>query len=111
MNEVLGPDGKEIPDGLCVKYNGKLFPYRQVGPKLLNVDNDRFARLGLATQMGDQFNLILLAFHCLAKDVYSRDPKGSKEFLDFAKQIKMNIIDKSRNEIDIAAELEKIVGS
>ena len=109
--ELLGPDGKPVPGVLCVEVNGQKYPYRVVGEQIINENNHKLVDLAILTQCGDQFNMILLMFYSLAKDLYSRQPEGSKCFLDIAKQLNINILDKARQELDVAKELEKIVGS
>jgi hypothetical protein len=44
----------------------------------------------------------------LARDMYSRDPEGSHEFLDFMQELGLIIIDKDRNKIDVCDELLKV---
>lgn len=108
MSELLGPDGLAIPKTVCVEYQGKLYPSRVVNASVLNNKDPRVAMLGVLAQMGDSDNLTWLALMALAKDIYSRHPAGTREFQDVAKQLGLVLIDRDRNEIDIAAELSKI---
>jgi hypothetical protein len=59
-------------------------------------------------QMGDQTNIMWLGMLTLARDMYSRDPEGSHEFLDFMQELGLIIIDKDRNKIDVCDELLKV---
>ena len=109
-SKLLGPDGKPIPDAQAVKYNGHTYPYRVINQEVLqHVKIDpMIGIMAIAVQMGDQNNLLWLALAALAKDVYSRQPQGSQEFLQLAKELKLNIIDVDRNSTDIAEELSKL---
>lgn len=108
--KLKGPDGNPIPRNLCVEVGEYLFPYRVISKEILNAENSKIRDLAILTQSTDQFNMILLALLSLAKDIYSRDPKGSTHFYDICKQLKMNILDADRKTIDIEKVLEKVLG-
>lgn len=108
MAELLGPDGKAIPKTVCVEYDGRLYPSRVVNEAVINHKDSRVALIGVLTQIGDSDNLTWLALLALAKDIYTRQPEGSREFQKVAHQLGLILIDKDRNETDIADELSKI---
>lgn len=106
---LLGPDGKPVPKGTAVLYNGKHYPYRVVNQEVfetMSID-PKVGQMATLIQMGDQNNLIWLGMMTLAKDIYSRQPEGSRHFEDLVKQLNMNIIDLERKSTDIAQELNK----
>lgn len=115
-SKLLGPDGRAVPESLCVTYNGKKYPYRVIDEEVfasIKV-NPMVALMGVVVQMGDQNNLLWLAMLTLAKDLYSRDadhgcgPSRTREFEALAKQLNLNIIDMERNSTSIADELSKV---
>ncbi|NDC22575.1 MAG: hypothetical protein EBZ49_00370 [Proteobacteria bacterium] len=108
MSDLIGPDGKPIPKTLCVEYGGRLYPYRLVNPEQLNNKDPRIGLLGVLIQMGDQTQLTWLSLLALAKDIYSRNPKGTREFQKLAESVGLVIIDGERHELDVAQELGKI---
>ena len=119
-SKLLGPDGRAVPESLCVTYNGKKYPYRVIDEEVfasIKV-NPMVALMGVVVQMGDQNNLLWLAMLTLAKDMYSRDQNvidtegrpvpPTREFETLAKQLNLNIIDMERNSTSIADELSKV---
>lgn len=104
---ILGPDGKPIPETLCVRYGGRVFPYRLINQDILREKDPRIGLMGVLVQMGDTNNLMWLMMLTLAKDLYSRMPEGSREFEKLAKEMGLVIVDGNRGEIDIAQELNQ----
>lgn len=111
-NKLLGPDGRAIPETLCVTYDGKKYPYRVIDEEVFaSIKTDpMIALLGVVVQMGDQNNLLWLALLALAKDIYSMHPgpnptRPTREFESLAKQLNLNIIDMERNSTSIYDEL------
>jgi hypothetical protein len=105
--ELLGPDGKPVPKGTAVLHNGRYYPYRVVNQEVFEAA-DVDPKVGLMAtliQMGDQNNLIWLGLMELAKDIYSRNPEGSRHFESLVKQLNMNILDLERKSTDIAQDL------
>lgn len=107
---LLGPDGKPIPKGVTIKYNGKIYPYRIVNQEVFAIAKiePQVAFMGLLVQMGDMNNLTFLAMLALAKDIYSRQPEGSRHFEELVKQLNMNIIDIERNSTSMTEELKNL---
>lgn len=111
-DKLLGPDGKPIKRSLSIEYAGKRYPYRVVDQDVLAATkvDPITGFMGCLVQMGDMNNLTWLAMLALAKDIYSRQPDGSRYFEDLVKEINMNIIDMERSSTSIADELKKILG-
>lgn len=109
MTKLLGPDGRPVPQTLTVEYNGKKYPYRIIDQEVFSTAkvDPMVGFMASLVQMGDQNNLVWLGMLALAKDIYSRNPEGSKEFLNLAEQINMNIIDIERNSTSVSDELVK----
>ena len=117
-SKLLGPDGKPVPQTMCVEFDGRVYPSRVVDKEVLNQKDPRVALMGVLVQMGDTDNLMWLAMLALAKDIYARDPKPSmgaltgpalpREFQRVAQQLGMVIIDRDRNELNVGEELSKI---
>ena len=109
MSELLGPDGKPVPKGTAVQFNGKFYPYRVVNQEVFEAAqiDHKVGMMACLVQMGDMNNIIWLGLMTLAKDIYSRQPEGSRHFEDLVKQLNMNIIDLERKSTDIAQELNK----
>jgi len=118
MSNLLGPDGRPLPESQCVKYNGKKYPYRVIDQEVFAAAqiDPKIGLMATLVQTGDQNNLLWLGMLALAKDLYSRsntvngETQHTYEFLDFAKQLNMNIIDLERKSTDVAAELRKTIG-
>jgi hypothetical protein len=109
--KLLGPDGKPVPQTLTVEYGGFKYPYRIVNQEVFataKVD-PIVGFMASLVQMGDQNNLVWLGMMALAKDMYSRFPDGSQEFLQLTEQLNLNIVDIERNSTSISEELKKLV--
>jgi hypothetical protein len=107
--ELVGPDGGPIPKKLSVRYGDRYYPYRVVSAEQLNdVKDPRLGMLGVLVQVGDQTNISWLALLALAKDIYSRQPEGTRHFQDFASELGLVIIDGKRQELSVAEELKKL---
>ena len=106
--DLLGPDGKPIPKTLSVRYGDRYYPYRIVSAEQLNTVDPRVGLLGVLVQVGDQTNISWLALLALAKDIYSRQPEGSRHFQTFASEIGLTIVDGKRQELSVADELKKL---
>lgn len=101
--ELVNPDGSKI--ARVITYKGREFPWRMIKQDMLEKVPAPMAMMGILVQIGDQNNVVWLGMMALAKDMYSRQPDGKHEFLDFMGELGMVIIDKDRKTIDVYNEL------
>lgn len=107
---LLGPDGKPIPRTVTVKVNGKSYPYRVVNQEVFAASkiDPQVGLMAVLVQAGDMNNLTFLAMLALAKDIYSRQPEGTRHFEELVNQLNMNIIDIERNSTSMTEELKNL---
>lgn len=107
---LVGPDGKPIPKALMVEVDGKRYPYRIVNQEVFAASkmDPQIGLMAVLVQAGDMNNLTFLALLALAKDLYSRQPEGTRHFEDLVKQLNMNIIDVDRNDTSMTEELKNL---
>lgn len=106
-NELVNPDGSKI--ARVITWKGKEFPWRMVDQAILSPKiQPHIMTMASLVQVGDQTNVMWLGMLTLARDLYSRQPDGSHEFLDFMQELGLVIIDKDRNKTDICDELLKV---
>lgn len=105
QKELVNPDGSKITR--VISYKGREFPWRMVDQDMVLKAKPEMAIMATLVQMGDQNNVVWLGMLALAKDIYSRQPDGSHEFLDFMSELGLVIVDKERKTIDVYDELLK----
>lgn len=105
MSEIVQPNKTKIITG--IKVHEREFKFRLV-------DQESLSKYGVAgvvaravlQQNTDQNNLLWYALLCLAKDVYSRFPQGSREFERLVNELGLTIITANGEDIDASKDLE-----
>lgn len=111
---LVGPDGKELPKQ-DVEVRAVKTPVGTIPLRKLDVDgllkgkiDPLQAFFDLACQSGDQHVLSLVGMLMLAKDLYSRQPTGSRHFQDLCDRTGLQIKTLDGDLVSFSAELESI---
>lgn len=115
-SKIVGLDGKptkqktmQVPS-LKLKEIGSL-PFRRVDIKGIMEGRvqPKDAVIGTAHQSTDQTSVLLAGMYMLAKDIYSRSPKGSRHFEGFCEDLGLKFTNLTGDTIDPVKELGSIL--
>jgi len=115
MSGLVGPDGKPTAAKVAIPLTaintpvGKL-PMRKIpleGVMTGKIDPIN-AFLGMGLQLSDQNTLALTGMYLLAKDIYSRQPEGERNFQELCEMLGVEIMTIDKKKIDFTAELKAI---
>lgn len=100
------PPVRKRPPAPTFTWKGREFKLRRFQPKDLKDQEPQVAAAALVYMTQDYFQLTCLAMTALAKDLYSRQPEGSREFEQFAKSLGLQIVPAEGKPFVVTQELQ-----
>jgi len=111
--KIVGLDGKPVQEQAEYRVNTVSFRGKSYLTRIVDLDatfkvSPKAAFAGVICQNADMTKLLWVGMMALAEDIYTRDPKGSRAFQEFADSVGLVIAPFESEPIEVAQELAKI---